>query len=55
LVAHKKIIETERRLLAQWKKEGISNIECAKRLGRHESTIGTDFSKVTDEDLEDVI
>ena len=42
---HKKLTKTERELLSQWKKEGISNIECAKRLGRGKSTIGREFTR----------
>lgn len=32
-------------LLAQWKKEGLSNIECGKRLGRDKSTIGREIKR----------
>ena len=32
---HTKITKTERELLSQWKNEGLSNNECAKRLSRH--------------------
>ena len=36
---HTKITITERDLLNQWLKEGVSKKECAKRLGRHIRTI----------------
>lgn len=42
---HKKITYTERVLLSQWKKEGLSNNECAKRLGRDKSTIGRELTR----------
>jgi transposase, IS30 family len=42
---HTKLGQTERDLLAQWKLEGHSNGECARRLGRHESTIGREFKR----------
>jgi len=42
---HKKITKTERELLSQWKKEGLSNIQCAKHLGRHVSTIGRELTR----------
>jgi len=42
---HKKFTETERQLLSQWKKEGLSNKACAKRLGRHCSTIGRELTR----------
>lgn len=42
---HKKLTKTERELLGQWKKEGISNIQCAKRLGRSKSTIGRELTR----------
>jgi IS30 family transposase len=42
---HKKITEIERALLSQWKKEGLSNKQCAKRLGRHVSTIGRELTR----------
>ncbi|RJQ24753.1 IS30 family transposase [Candidatus Parcubacteria bacterium] len=40
---HKKLTKTERELLSQWKNEGLSNIECAKRLGCDKSTIGREL------------
>jgi len=40
---HKKLTRTERDRLAAWKKEGLSNRECAKRLGRHVSTVGREL------------
>jgi len=42
---HKKLSSTERNLLALWKKEGLSNSECAKRLGRAVSTIGRELKR----------
>jgi len=42
---HKKITESERSLLSQWKKEGLSNKQCAKRPGRHVSTIGRELTR----------
>ena len=42
---HKKLTKTERQLLSQWKNEGLSNIECAKRLGRDKSTIGRELTR----------
>lgn len=37
---HTKLTKPERVLLSEWKKQGLSNIECGKRLGRDKSTIG---------------
>ena len=42
---HKKLTKTERELLSQWGKEGLSSIQCAKRLGRHVSTIGRELTR----------
>lgn len=42
---HKKITYTERERLAIWKKERLSNKDCAKRLGRHVSTIGRELKR----------
>lgn len=42
---HKKLTATERRLLAEWISQGLSNNECAKRLGRHSSTIGRELKR----------
>jgi len=42
---YKKLTKTERELLSQWKKEGLSNIQCANRLGRHVSTIGRELTR----------
>jgi IS30 family transposase len=42
---HTKITEAERRLLSAWKEEGLSNKQCAKRLGRHVSTIGRELTR----------
>jgi transposase, IS30 family len=42
---HTKLTRTERELLGQWKKERLSNIECAKRLGRDRSTIGRELNR----------
>lgn len=32
-------------LLSEWKKQGLSNIECGKRLGRDKSTIGRELNR----------
>jgi IS30 family transposase len=42
---HTKITESERKLLSAWKKEGLSNKHCAKRLRRHVSTIGRELTR----------
>lgn len=42
---HKKITQAEREMLSRWKKEGLSNYDCAKRLGRHVSTIGRELNR----------
>jgi len=42
---HKKLTKTERELLSQWKNEGLSNIECAKLLGRNKSTVGRELTR----------
>jgi len=42
---HHKLNQTEREQLSRWKKERISNNECAKRLSRHPSTIGRELSR----------
>lgn len=42
---HHKLTQTERVLLGQWKKEGISNKECGRRLSRHTSTIGRELAR----------
>src|SRR3990167_1454081 len=42
---HTKLTATDRKLLSQWKKEGLSNNDCAKRLGRHISTIGRELTR----------
>lgn len=42
---HTKLTEKERELLAKWKQEGLSNIECARRLGRHKTTIGRELTR----------
>lgn len=42
---HKKLTQTERELLSQWKKEGLSNKKCARRLSRHVSTIGRELKR----------
>lgn len=42
---HTKLTKPERVLLSQWKKEGLSNIECGKRLGRDKSTIGRELKR----------
>lgn len=43
MVKHKKLTGTERNLLSDWKKQGLSNEECAGRLNRHVSTIGREL------------
>lgn len=40
---HKKITQTERELLSQWKKERIANKEIARRLGRDIRTVQREF------------
>jgi len=42
---HSKLTRRERELLAAWKKEGLSNSECARRLGRHRSTISRELKR----------
>ncbi len=42
---HTKLTKPERVLLASWKNEGLSNIECSKRLGRDKSTIGRELKR----------
>jgi IS30 family transposase len=42
---HTRLCERERELLARWKKEGISNKKCARRLSRHPSTIGRELKR----------
>ena len=42
---HTKLTATDRKLLSQWKKEGLSNKECARRLGRHVATIGRELKR----------
>lgn len=42
---HKKLTSTERTLLAAWKKEGLSNKKCGRRLGRDVSTIGRELKR----------
>jgi len=42
---HTKLTKPERVLLSSWKKEGLSNIECGKRLGRNKSTIGRELKR----------
>lgn len=42
---HKKLTSTERKLLANWKKEGLSNKECGRRLRRDVSTIGRELKR----------
>jgi len=41
----KKLSEKERDLLALWKAQGVSNKQCAKRLGRDVSTIGRELKR----------
>ena len=42
---HTKLCLRERELIARWKTEGLSNKECAHRLGRHPSTIGRELRR----------
>ena len=42
---HKKLTQTERFLLSQWKKEGISNYECGRRLHRDIKTIRRELKR----------
>ena len=42
---HRKLTQSERELLSRWKREGLSNYDCAKRLSRHVSTIGRELSR----------
>ncbi len=42
---HTKLTKTERLLLSEWKNQGLSNIECSKRLGRDKSTIGRELKR----------
>jgi len=45
LPKHTKLTKTERVLLSDWKKQGISNKDCARRLGRNKSTIGRELTR----------
>lgn len=45
MLTHHKLTRTERELLATWKKQGLSNGECARRLNRHISTIGRELRR----------
>lgn len=42
---HNKLTKPERVLLSEWKKQGLSNMECARRLGRDKSTIGRELKR----------
>lgn len=42
---HTKLTKPERVLLSQWKNQGLSNIDCGKRLGRDKSTIGRELKR----------
>lgn len=42
---HKKLTASERDRLAAWRKEGLSNSQCAQRLGRHITTIGRELKR----------
>jgi IS30 family transposase len=44
-MGHTKLTKTDRKLLSQWKREGLSNKECARRLDRHVSTIGRELKR----------
>lgn len=41
----RKLTEEERDLLAVWKAQGVSNKQCAKKLGRHVGTIGRELKR----------
>ena len=41
----RKLTEGERDLLAVWKAQGVSNKQCAKKLGRHAGTIGREIKR----------
>lgn len=45
LSKHTKLTKPERVLLSEWKNQGLSNIECGKRLGRDKSTIGRELRR----------
>lgn len=45
MITHKKLTSTERERLSVCKKEGLSNKECARRLGRHVSSIGRELKR----------
>lgn len=45
MLSHTKLTGTERELLGTWKQEGLSNSECARRLGRHRSTITRELKR----------
>lgn len=42
---HKKIVQKERELLSEWKKEGIANKEIARRLGRPVLTVRRELKR----------
>ncbi len=44
---HSKLTPRERDELARWKAQGVSNGECARRLGRHVSSIGRELKRNT--------
>lgn len=45
MIKRSKLTTKERDLLAVWKAEGVSNKECARRLGRYPSTIGRELKR----------
>lgn len=45
MISHKKLTATERALLSRWKKQELSNNECARRLSRDVSTIGRELKR----------
>lgn len=45
MAKYTKLTKPERVLLSAWKNEGLSNIECSKRLGRDKSTIGRELKR----------
>jgi IS30 family transposase len=45
VLSHSKLTRRERELLVAWKKEGLRDSECARRLSRHRSTIGRELKR----------
>ena len=44
-IQYSKINNTERRQIERWKNKGVSNKECARRLGRNPSSIGREITR----------